>query len=91
VRELRNAIENMVVTARDELLDVVDIPQGYREEMQNATPGIGQLAGMKLQDMERESIRQTLSLNQGNREKTAKMLGIGERTLYRKLKEYGLR
>jgi len=30
-------------------------------------------------------------LTGGNREQTAKLLGIGERTLYRKLKEYGLR
>jgi two-component system response regulator HydG len=46
---------------------------------------------MKLDDVERECIRQTLSMNNGNREKTARMLGIGERTLYRKLNEYGLR
>ena len=34
---------------------------------------------------------QTLALTKGNREQTAKLLGLGERTLYRKLKEYGLR
>jgi two-component system response regulator HydG len=73
------------------MLDVKDIPDGYREETQRATPGIGQLAGMKLSDMERECIRQTLAMYNGNREKTARMLGIGERTLYRKLNEYGLR
>ena len=32
-----------------------------------------------------------LALTKGNREQTAKLLGLGERTLYRKLKEYGLR
>ena len=36
-------------------------------------------------------IRETLRLTAGNREQAAKLLGIGERTLYRKLKEYGLR
>jgi two-component system response regulator HydG len=91
VRELRNTLENMVVTAGHEVLDVMDIPEGYREESQRATPGTGQLAGMKLSDMERECIRQTLAMYNGNREKTARMLGIGERTLYRKLNEYGLR
>jgi two-component system response regulator HydG len=30
-------------------------------------------------------------MTNGNREQTAELLGIGERTLYRKLKEYGLR
>ena len=35
--------------------------------------------------------RQTLQMTGGNREQAAEMLGIGERTLYRKLKEYGLK
>ena len=91
VRELKNTIENMVVTARGEILDVADIPQGYRQESKEGGRGIGQIAGMKLADLERECIRQTLLLNGGNRHRTARMLGIGERTLYRKLKEYGLR
>jgi DNA-binding NtrC family response regulator len=40
--------------------------------------------------IEKEVIRRALALNQGNRPKTAKMLGIAERTLYRKIKEYEL-
>ncbi len=91
VRELRNAIENMVVISRGEYLDVHDIPPEYREESKGTVQGIGQIAGMKLGDVERECVRQTLILNGGNREKTAAMLNIGERTLYRKIKEYGLR
>ena len=58
--------------------------------------GLGQLyrdllAGVGLDRLEKEAIRQTLALTGGNREQTANLLGIGERTLYRKLKEYGLR
>jgi transcriptional regulator of acetoin/glycerol metabolism len=49
------------------------------------------LAGVGLDKLEKEAIRQTLAMTSGNRELTAQMLGIGERTLYRKLKEYGLR
>jgi two-component system response regulator HydG len=45
---------------------------------------------MTMEQIEREVIRQTLAANEGNRERTAKMLAIGERTLYRKIKEYGL-
>ena len=52
---------------------------------------MGSFAGVGLDKLEKEAIRQTLALTQGNREQTAQMLGIGERTLYRKLKEYGLR
>ncbi len=41
-----------------------------------------------LRDIEREQILRVLDENGGNRRKTARDLGIGERTLYRKLKEY---
>jgi two-component system response regulator HydG len=52
---------------------------------------IGSLAGVGLDKLEKEAIRQTLAMAGGNREQAAHMLGIGERTLYRKLKEYGLK
>jgi len=51
----------------------------------------GSLAGTSLEQIEKRAIRETLQLTGGNRERAAKLLGIGERTLYRKLKEYGLR
>jgi two-component system response regulator HydG len=51
----------------------------------------GSLAGTPLEQIEKRAIRETLRLTGGNREQAAKLLGIGERTLYRKLKEYGLR
>jgi len=44
----------------------------------------------RLSDLERDQIQRILSQNNGNRRKTAHDLGIGERTLYRKLKEYNL-
>ncbi len=53
--------------------------------------GGGSLAGSSLEQLEKRAIRETLQLTGGNREKAAQLLGIGERTLYRKLKEYGLR
>jgi two-component system response regulator HydG len=40
--------------------------------------------------MEKQAIIKTLAQTGGNREKAAKVLGIGERTLYRKIKEYNL-
>jgi DNA-binding NtrC family response regulator len=46
--------------------------------------------GMSLEDLEREAIARTLTSVDGNRRRAADMLGIGERTLYRKLKQYGL-
>ncbi len=43
-----------------------------------------------LKDLEREAVRRTLAEVNGNRREAARMLGIGERTLYRKLKQYNL-
>ena len=43
-----------------------------------------------LKDLEREAIRLALESVNGNRREAARQLGIGERTLYRKLKDYGL-
>ena len=48
------------------------------------------LVGISIEQAEKELIRNTLKLVNDNREQAAKILGIGERTLYRKIKEYGL-
>ncbi len=47
-------------------------------------------AGMRMQDVERAAIEAALAETGGNRRRAAKHLGIGERTLYRKIKEFGL-
>jgi DNA-binding NtrC family response regulator len=47
-------------------------------------------AGMTMADVERAAIEAALKETRGNRRKAAEVLGIGERTLYRKLKEYQL-
>jgi len=89
VRELINTLETMVVLARGETLDVEDIPPEIRPSHQTAARA--DLApGMSLQDAERVLIERTLRETEGNRQKTAQILGIGERTLYRKIRQYGL-
>ncbi len=90
VRELRNAIENMVLLTRSDVLDVEDIPETIkRERLTGAKGGDGfDFAGKSMVEIERAAIRSTLELVGGNRQKAAKILGIGERTLYRKIKEY---
>src|SRR2546425_5913561 len=47
-------------------------------------------AGMTMADVERAAIEAALRDTKGNRRKAAEVLGIGERTLYRKLKEYAI-
>jgi len=46
--------------------------------------------GMSMSDVERAAIDAALRETHGNRRKAAETLGIGERTLYRKLKEYAV-
>jgi DNA-binding NtrC family response regulator len=50
----------------------------------------GEVRSLSLEEMEKEQIRRALEKHHGNRRLAAKALGVGERTLYRKLKEYGL-
>lgn len=103
VRQLINVIENMVVMAMGNSenaqpirIDVRHIPDEIQSGeadglIDDAGSTGGSLAGTSLEQLEKRAIRETLKLTAGNREQTAKLLGIGERTLYRKLKEYGLR
>ncbi len=100
VRQLLNVVQNMAVQAMGEAsgpeltLDTRHIPDDVRvgdlPEAEEATPAAS-LAGTTLEQIEKRAIRETLRLTGGNREQAAKLLGIGERTLYRKLKEYGVR
>jgi len=89
VRELRSMVESMVIEADGTVLQVSDLPepiQGTREIVPVSGP---HLAGWSMADVERWHVLNTLRLAGGNREKAARILQIGARTLYRKLKEYG--
>ena len=58
-----------------------DIPEVVVEET---------MKDLKLSNMEKDTIQKALIKNGGNRKATAVELGLSERTLYRKIKEYGL-
>jgi two-component system, NtrC family, response regulator HydG len=90
VRELRNAVESMVVRARGNILTRADLPPEIWAPLPVDQDGWQFLAGRTWQDVERNHIRVALELCAGNRQKTAKSMGLSERTLYRKIKEYGL-
>ncbi len=91
VRELRNVIHRMCLEAEGPVLDVEDLPDSLRASTDIVPMGPPNLAGMTMADVEKLHIINTLRMFGGNREKTAKALGIGARTLYRKLRDYGLR
>ncbi len=93
VRQLRNAIETMVVLDVDGTLDLDDLPPELTdvEEAKTGTNALGgpvELIGRSMDDIERWAIEQTLKLTGGNREEAARILNIGARTLYRKLEKY---
>jgi len=91
VRQLRNTIRTMVVMCDRDQLNVQDIPPDIAQRRQliagSQQPALGNVS---LNELEKQAIEETLAKTKGNREKAAKILGIGERTLYRKIKEYNL-
>ena len=93
VRQLRNVVESMIVVDIDGILDMGDLPDEFVEHPAGEPPAtsLGAMVGkLELKDVERQFIAETLEFAGGNREECATMLGIGERTLYRKIKEYNL-
>jgi transcriptional regulator with PAS, ATPase and Fis domain len=88
VRELRNCIESAVVMSKSGILTVDDLPPHVRADLETDTVRLS--IGMSLADAEKEVIRATLAAQNGNKSRAADVLGIGRKTLHRKLQEYGL-
>jgi DNA-binding NtrC family response regulator len=92
VRQLRNAVRTMAVMCDSDRVDVADIPPDVyvpRRLTGEAIP-LADARTVSLDDLEKQAVIKALAETSGNREKAAKILGIGERTLYRKIKEYNL-
>ena len=92
VRELRNLLDSMIVLDLDGELTLDDLPEdsGVKEvasETPTAAGGANHLIGRTLAEVERYYIVRALEKTNNNRVEAAKMLGIGERTLYRKINE----
>jgi DNA-binding NtrC family response regulator len=100
VEELRRRMDDArATTAEGWIGDVRDV----RDARPLSTPAVAAIepreqasppnvvtvaAGTKMADIERAAIEMALKETRGNRRRAAEMLGIGERTLYRKIKEY---
>ena len=91
VRELKNVVNRMCLEGDGPVLTVDDLPDILKASTDIVPAGPPNLAGLSMADVEKLHIMNTLRMFGGNREKTAKALGIGARTLYRKLRDYGLR
>lgn len=92
IRQLKNVVESMVVLDIDDVLDMDDLSpemQGETDTQLTTSAGNNEmnssLIGKSLEEIERWAYENTLKLTGGNREDTARILGVSERTLYRKI------
>lgn len=90
VREMVNAVERAVILARGEYIELEDLPLTIQTGKDADRPEGGLSAGLTLKEVEAELIQRTLEETNGNRTKSAAMLGITRQTLLNKIKEYGL-
>ncbi|MGC9327993.1 MAG: sigma-54-dependent transcriptional regulator [Candidatus Hinthialibacter sp.] len=93
VRELLGVVESMVILARGDVLKKENIPYEIRKDIEGdsgAEMKTLPLGDVKLAEIEKRAILESLEKFNGNRTKTAEALGIGRRTLIRKLHEYGV-
>jgi DNA-binding NtrC family response regulator len=88
VRELRNSIESAVVMCKGAVITEQDLPPSLGSGADENQIKID--VGRSLAESEKEIIRSTLNQLSGNKTKTAEVLGIGRRTLHRKIQEYGI-
>ena len=85
VRELVNCVESAVVMCRGDTIGPEDLPDYLSMPAHGAEGGEGLLA-----ELERKAIAEVMSETDGDKTAAAKRLGIGLRTLYRKLEKYGI-
>ncbi|MCQ2247415.1 MAG: sigma-54 dependent transcriptional regulator [Treponema sp.] len=88
IRELRNCVESAVVMCSDSEISLEDLPPQVSKNSEDM--GIVIPLGIPLEESEKIIIRQNLAANRNNRTKTAEVLGIGRKTLQRKLAEWGM-
>jgi transcriptional regulator with GAF, ATPase, and Fis domain len=88
VRELENAIERAVIVAQGRMIGIDDLPHAVRGA--ETSKAIEIEVGATVDEVEKRMILQTLAYTRGDRTRAAQMLGIGRKTLYRKLQRYNL-
>ncbi len=88
IRELRDCIESAVVMCSGDEIKLEDLPPTVSNAGEEKSISIP--ASATLDEAEKIIIMQTLAANKNNKSKTAELLGIGRKTLHRKLEEYGV-
>ena len=94
VRELKNLIENIVIFSKGERLKIEDLPAEIRNgsggpNIPSEQPSL-LFENLNMEVVEKKAIMKALEQTKGNRLKASQLLGIGLRTLQKKLKDYGM-
>ena len=90
IRELKNLVERTILVSGKPILDASDFDAQYlRQDEPKAAAG-SVLAGMTLDEIERQTILQALERYKGNLSQVAMALGISRAALYRRLEKYGI-
>jgi DNA-binding NtrC family response regulator len=96
VRELRNVLERGLILAAGSVLDVEHLPPEFRREPEGSelsaqvTAGLALPAsGVRLEDVERDFVRQALDATGGNQVRAARLLGISRDALRTRMKKFG--
>lgn len=87
IRELKNVVERAVILCEGNTLSLQDLPHDFQHLTQ---PTPSPLSAFSLASVEKLHIQKVLNHTNGNKTKTAELLGIALTTLYRKLEEYKL-
>ncbi len=92
VRQLRNALETAVLVSGGDVIEIQDLPVEVTQAVvsPSSSEPIPLPASRTLTEIERDAIRDALAKTGGNKTAASKLLGIGLRTLHRKVKEYGI-
>lgn len=85
IRELKNAVESAVVMCTGDEIKIEDLPRALRSQGEDKVITIP--IGITMDEAEKIIIQENLAANKGNKSKTADILGIGRKTLHRKLEE----
>ncbi len=88
IRELQHCVESSVVMASSNFITVDDLPPNITNS--SATESFSVPLGITLDEAEKIIIEQNLAANKGNKSKTADVLGIGRKTLHRKLLDFNI-
>jgi transcriptional regulator of acetoin/glycerol metabolism len=89
VRELRHALERLVIMSEQGVPQVESLPLGAGIAAA-ATSAVGEPDTLNLEALEKQAIQRAIAQHHGNLSKAAQSLGLGRTTLYRKMTRHGI-